>query len=262
METERKRAMSPMFATTAARRRNVAKALRVLALGAAAMTLSGCYTTTATNTVKTAEIAPPIDYRKRHPIAIREGEYVARIFVGTGRGRLTTSQRAEIVAFARSWAHDATGGVVIEIPSGTANAGAAIDSVQEIRGILIAAGVPAGSLGVQSTQPADPDKLATIKLKYPRMVAEAGPCGLWPNDIGPTTDRAYMDNRPYWNLGCSSQRNLAAMVDNPADLAQPRGETPSWGPRRNTVFDKYKKGEDPAGTYRSTDKAKISDVGK
>ena len=52
------------------------------------------------------------------------------------------------------------------------------------------------------------------------------------------------------------------MVDNPADLVQPRGETPSYTGRRTTVLDKYRKGESPATVYPDADKGKISDVGQ
>jgi type IV pilus biogenesis protein CpaD/CtpE len=41
-------------------------------------------------------------------------------------------------------------------------------------------------------------------------------------------NRDYFENQPIWNLGCVSQRNLAVMADEPADLLQPRGETPAY----------------------------------
>ena len=53
----------------------------------------------------------------------------------------------------------------------------------------------------------------------------------------------YNENRPYHNFGCANQRNLAAMIDNPADLEQPRPETPAYTMRRNAAFEKYRKGE-------------------
>ena len=61
---------------------------------------------------------------------------------------------------------------------------------------------------------------------------------------------------------CATQRNLAAMVDNPADLEQPRPETPAYTPRRNIAFDKYRKGVPTTTTYPEADKAKLSDTGK
>jgi len=94
------------------------------------------------------------------------------------------------------------------------------------------------------------------------MIATAGPCGQWPANLGPGQDASYMENRPYWNLGCASQRNLAAMVDNPADLVQPRAETPVLTSRRATALDKYRKGEATATQYPDANKGKISDLGQ
>jgi pilus assembly protein CpaD len=58
------------------------------------------------------------------------------------------------------------------------------------------------------------------------------------------------------------QRNLAAMVDNPSDLVQPRGEVPAYAPRRSVVLDKWRKGENPSGAYTGYEAGKISDLGK
>ena len=38
----------------------------------------------------------------------------------------------------------------------------------------------------------------------PTMTADAGPCGLWPDDLGPTYDREHNENVQYWNFGCAS----------------------------------------------------------
>jgi pilus assembly protein CpaD len=52
------------------------------------------------------------------------------------------------------------------------------------------------------------------------------------------------------------------MVDTPADLVQPRGETPSYTGRRSVMLDKYRKGDTPSGTYSGYDTGKITDIGK
>jgi pilus assembly protein CpaD len=84
---------------------------------------------------------------------------------------------------------------------------------------------------------------------------------MWPHDLGPTIDGEHNENLEYWNFGCASQRNLAAQVDNPADLVQPRGEDPTYTQRRTMVLEKYRRGEEPATVYANPDKGKISDVG-
>jgi pilus assembly protein CpaD len=111
--------------------------------------------------------------------------------------------------------------------------------------------------------PDDPRTLATIRLSYPRIAAVAGPCGLWPKDLGPSTlNNSYNENKPYYNFGCAYQRNMAAMVDNPSDLEQPRPETPAYTARRAAAFEKYRKGESTTTSYPEADRAKLSDTGK
>lgn len=229
---------------------------RVLALAGCAAMLAGCYTT---NTVPSGLAN---DYRLRHPIAIKEGVRTVQLFVGSRRGGLSPDQRADVLAFANTWRREATGGILIELPAGTRNELAAANAVHEVRSILSAVGIPPQAVEVRAYRTADPSKLGTVRLNYPTMTAEAGPCGLWPHDLGPTTDREHNENVPFHNFGCATQRNFAAMVDNKADLVQPRGETPPYTGRRTTVLDKYHRGESSATTYPDTEKGKISDVGK
>ena len=75
-------------------------------------------------------------------------------------------------------------------------------------------------------------------------------------------DRGYSDNKQYYNFGCAYQRNMAAMIDNPADLVQPRPESPAYTVRRTTSFAKYRKGDPTTTNYPEADKAKLSDTGK
>jgi pilus assembly protein CpaD len=55
---------------------------------------------------------------------------------------------------------------------------------------------------------------------------------------------------------------MAAMIDNPSDLVQPRSETPPYTARRTAGFEKYRKGETTTTNYPEVDKAKLSDAGK
>jgi pilus assembly protein CpaD len=233
-----------------------AQVSRLLAIAGCAAMLAGCYTD------RTLTASTPIDYRQRHPIAIREGTRTVELFIGSKRDILTATQRADVLAFAQEWHREATGGILIDLPAGTSNELAAAHALPEIRSILHAAGVPPRGVGVRNYRPDRPAALATVRVSYTTMVASAGPCGFWPHDLGPTLDREYNENREYWNLGCANQRNLAAMVENPADLVQPRGEVPPYTGRRTTVLDKYHRGESTATINPSSDKAKITDIGK
>jgi pilus assembly protein CpaD len=205
----------------------------------------------------------PDDYKQRHPIAIEEANRSTVVFVGHARGGLTASQRADVMGLGSTWMHEGTGAIHIDVPTGTPNARAAQDSLREIEAMLAAAGVPPRGIIVRRYRPEDSRFLPPIRLTYSKIAAVAGPCGLWPEDLGPSIrNKSWFDNKPYYNFGCASQRNLAAMVDNPSDLVQPRPETPAYTMRRNAAFEKYRKGTTTATSYPESDKAKLSDTGK
>jgi pilus assembly protein CpaD len=229
------------------------------ALVGLAVVLGAC--THTGDEVTTASI--PEDYRLRHPIAIQEANQSVVIFVGHARGGLSADQRADVMGLAQTWLHEATGPITADVPVDTANAAAAADAFREVQALLAAAGVPPRGITLHRYHPSDQRQMAAIRLNYPKISATAGPCGLWPEDLGPSIkDKSYLENKSWYNLGCANQRNMAAMADNPADLVQPRTETPAYTVRRTEAFEKYRKGTTTTTTYPESDKAKLSDTGK
>ena len=228
------------------------------ALVGLAVALAAC---THTDEAVTASI--PDDYRLRHPIAIQEANEQVVIFIGHARGGLSASQRADVMGLAQTWLHEATGAIVADVPVDTPNARAAADSLREVQALVAAAGVPLRGLVVHRYHPEDPRQLPAIRLSYPRISAVAGPCGIWPEDLGPSIkNKSYFENKSYYNFGCAYQRNMAAMIDNPSDLVQPRPETPAYTIRRSEAFEKYRRGTTTTTTYPEADRAKLSDTGK
>jgi pilus assembly protein CpaD len=242
---------------------------RMLRLAGAMLGLSAvlgaCTETTGSvaTPTSTAHAQVPEDYRLRHPIAIQEADRSIVLLVGHARGGLSATQRADIAGLAQSWVGEGTGAVVADVPVDTINARAAESAFREARAMLEAGGVPSGAIKVHHYTPTDPRALATVRFSYPRMAAVAGPCGTWPEDLGPSIkDRGYFENKSYYNFGCAYQRNMAAMVANPSDLVQPRPETPAYTMRRTEGFEKYRKGATTATDYPEAEKAKLSDSGK
>jgi pilus assembly protein CpaD len=229
------------------------------ALVGLAVVLGAC--THTGDEVTTASI--PDDYRQRHPIVVQEANRSVVIFVGHARGGLSADQRTDVMGLAQTWLHEATGPIIADVPVDTPNAATAADAFREVQALLAAAGVPPRGITIHRYHPDDPRQMATIRLNYPKMSAVAGPCGLWPEDTGPSIhNKSYIENKDYYNYGCAYQRNMAAMIDNPADLVQPRPETPAYMVRRTEGFEKYRKGTTSATTYPEAEKAKLSDTGK
>jgi pilus assembly protein CpaD len=241
-----------------ARRRAALICTRGLLIAGVGAALAGCNTTGTT--IDTTAAGIPNDYHQRHPITLKEGTKSVVLLVGAGRGGLSPMQRAEVLAFAQSWKREATGGVSIDRPVGAPNERAASDALRETLSIMEQAGVPHDGIGIQPYHPASP--VAPLRLNYPLTTATAGPCGLWPDDLGASYEVKHFENRQYYNLGCATQRNLASMVAEPADLVQPRAEQPAYTGKRTFGIDKWRKGDSPATTYPDASKGAISDLGK
>jgi pilus assembly protein CpaD len=243
---------------------NVAGRRRAAAIGARGLLIAGLATALAgcSNTFMSSDPTGgiPLTYKERYPITIQEGRKSLVLFVGSGRGGLSATQRAEVMAFAQSWRHDATGGVTVDRPVYGGNDRAANDTLREALSIIAMAGIPRKGVGIRPYNPHG--RNPTIRLSYPLTAATAGPCGLWPDDLGVDHERNHLENKQYYNFGCATQRNLAAMVAEPADLIQPRSDTPGYPAKRTFALDKWRKGESPATVYPDATKGAISDVGK
>src|ERR1700686_644678 len=160
------------------------RALRMAgALVGLAVVLGAC---THTDEVLTASV--PDDYRQRHPIVIQEADRSVVIFVGHARGGLSADQRADVIGLARIWVSEGTGAIVADVPVDTPNARAAESAFHEIKALLAAGGVPPRGIRLHHYHPDDPRTLATIRLSYPKITAVAGPCGVWPDDLGPSVN--------------------------------------------------------------------------
>ena len=145
----------------------------------------------------------PTDYRMRHPITLQESDRALELFIGTNRGELNPTQRAQVLAFGLGWKREATGGIVVDRPVGSSNERAAADAMREILSILAASGMPPHSIVVRTypaTGPASPPCASAIR-RSPRRPDPAA-CGR--RISGRRMNRDYFENQPPWNFGCAT----------------------------------------------------------
>ena len=189
-----------------------------------------------------------LDATQRHPIIVSQQPRKLSLQVARGSAGLSPQQRASVVDFLTKF-HAADSGnskLVISVPSGSANEIAAMNAVADLRPLLNDRGFSESSVSIEPYH-ADGDPQPPLRISYLRFAAEGPECGKWSGNLAETSR-----NLNYENYGCSQQRNLAAMVSNPADLLGPRTMTPSSAERRDVTWGKYVKG-DSSGTDRSGD---------
>jgi pilus assembly protein CpaD len=179
------------------------------------------------------------DYRERHPIMISEEPEVLDMRVGMNGPALSPEIEMAVQDYVRSYQQDGTGGITIQVPTGSANAIAAGKTGRAVHYALVRAGVPQSHISVAPYNAGDYSKVASLRLSYLRVKAVAPRCGIWP-ETQPNTFR----NADLHNFGCASQQNLAAMVANPADLVRPQPMGTANGSRRAKVITDYSKGDE------------------
>lgn len=148
---------------------------------------------------------------------------------------LSERQNQALEGFASRWRETSGRQVTIDAPSGDGRA--ASRTVLAIEERLQSLGVSPGLMRLATyDQPAGAEPV--VKIGFTRFEAEGPKCG---RDWKEFTKTA--DNTVNSNFGCAVTANLAAMIANPADLAEPRSMDDADAGRRETVLNKYRQGQ-------------------
>lgn len=213
-----------------------------------ALSLAGCTFPIANG----ADQLPQMN--NRFPIKVEP--QVASMVVPVGMdGALQARDVDRVRAFAEIW--KARGYGQLSISAEGASAGDA--SLREVRALLAAANIPDASVRVSAQGSGQADKATSVVLTYMTDKAVAESCDAnWSENIGEEPR-----NLPWRDFACASQQNLAALLEDPRDLIEPREQDPADAMRRGTVLDKYRKGEPTAAqTDSSQEGGTVSDVAK
>ncbi|TCD16423.1 CpaD family pilus assembly protein [Oricola cellulosilytica] len=195
-------------------------------------------TTAACNTADPIQVSGlPDDYRTRHPIILSEKEQTLDVPIASGQRELNIPVKSNIRAFASAFASAGTGSLYLMMPTGSPNAHA-VDFVRpQIIQAIADGGAARGRVIVQHYDAGAYGPAAPVRLSYNAVAASTAPCGNWPADLSKTAE-----NRHYYNYGCATQSNLAAIIANPVDLMGPRETSQIDAIQRAAVIEGYQSG--------------------
>ena len=225
-------------------------ATRLLALSALAVSLTGCKTSEGGEQVLGWSMVDPA---QRHPIMVTQAPTNLDVEVSRGRPGLAPEQRASVIDFLRRYKRESTTGkLVISAPGGAPNEVSVVQAAGIVKGLARSEGIAWNEIRVEPYGAEEGNPQPPLRLSFVRHSAEAPDCGRFPANLAEEAK-----NLPYANLGCASQRNLAAMVANPQDLLGPRTETTARNAnRRDVIMDKWIKGDTTAAKRDADEKAK------
>lgn len=172
-------------------------------------------------------------YDVEHPISVENRPEMLQLPVGGG---LSPRDERHIEAFAREYMATGQSKLTIAYPQG-ANAGRKVNAISAK---LTGAGVPASHV-VRGPYSTARDGQRGLVVSYYAAQAVASECPEHPGD----TLIAWRNETPS-RFGCAYQKNLAAMMADPRDLAEPRPMSPISSERRQKVLRDYQDGESTA----------------
>ncbi|MFT3729461.1 MAG: CpaD family pilus assembly protein [Terricaulis sp.] len=174
----------------------------------------------------------------QHRIEVTQTTARMEISVAPGNAVLTQKAKDDLGEFASAYLRAGHGALILSTPSGSNNADAASTVAGQARSALVTAGVSYAAVA-GSTYDASGQPDAPVIVTFARFEAQAPECApLYTQDLA-----HQMDNQPWQSFGCAMQANLAAMVEDPNDLLQPRDMDPRDSGRRDTVMGHYRAGE-------------------
>ena len=174
---------------------------------------------------------------ERHPIKVSQGEALLDLSVSSRSRGLSNAQWDQLYRYLVGYQERGNGGLVVKTPSGSANQAAAKRAYDDVRQAMRRAGISARQVRVESYY-AKYDPAAPIRLSYLELIAQGPDCPDWSENLARDPQ-----NLPWPNMGCATQKNLAAMVADPQDFLSPHPEMPRPSERRDVVWGKYVKGD-------------------
>ncbi len=221
---------------------------RLLVIALAGSGLAGCDSLMAEKQDSFSAGTQLLTPAERHPIIVSQQPHKMSVKVARGAAGLAPAQKAAMIDFLTRYRTADAGNskLIISVPSGSSNEVSAMNAVADMRPILADQGFAESSISIEPYH-AEGDPQPPVRIAYLRYAAEGPTCGKWPSNVTETSR-----NVNYENFGCATQKNLASMVANPADLLGPRTMTPASADRRDVTWDKYVKGA-PTGASRSAD---------
>lgn len=204
--------------------------------------------------VPTPEGPPVASAADRHRIQVTESAERIELPVSNGDVTLSPHARASLRALAGNYLRYGHGALVLSAPSGGPNADAASVLAHEARMALVESGVSYAAVAGSTYEGVGRE--APIIVSFARYEAQAPECApLWEQDLAHQSN-----NQPWASFGCATQANLAAMVEDPRDLVQPRDADPRDSGRRDTVMQAYRAGESTHAARSNDERVSISEA--
>lgn len=216
--------------------------LKAAFVGGAALLISACSLTAPDYQFNEDSLFhTPVDnvgYRDKYPIGVRSVTAAVELPGKSGQERLTPSEIRQISDMVSAFMEEKQSQLVVAIPGGSAGDARVLGRAKQIGDLIKRRGVAASRMMLRVASE-DTSATGPIVISYATLVVTVPDCGFW--DKESSHDET---NTSPPNFGCSQQRNIGLMIDDPRDLLEPRKTTATHDATRSSVVLKaYRAGE-------------------
>lgn len=205
------------------------------------MTASSCAVTNGGSTINS-------DPAANHPIAVEPSYREIKLGYG-GPDGMTTDDAIKFDAFLAEYRAHGNGSLGISVPAGASSRTATTFFAER----AAATGISRDKILVSTHDVANGDQ--RVDVSFITYIARASACGDWSENMSFTAE-----NHSARNLGCATQRNLAAMVSDPRDLLGPRRFDPANANRAQTIISNYEQGKPTAAEKTDEQSGAVSRI--
>jgi len=184
-----------------------------------------------------------------HPLVVDTATNAVRLSFSAADAGLMPEDAARFDAFVAQYKASGEGPINVTVPPGPTSQ----QTLTYFGERLAAAGIPRGAIMVGTRSDGD----WRVELRYSGYVAHTTNCSDWGTQQASDT----ASNLPMANFGCAVQHNIAAQIENPRDISEPRALGPADAMRRATVMGAYEKGTPTAATKNADQSVAVSNVG-
>ncbi len=227
--------------------------IKLAVMFVAALSLSACGSLPVTSDGSMVTRRGPVD---KFPIQVADEKEEITLVIAPHVFALSQADKNRVAMLAESYKHVGHGDIWVVAPTGSANSASSIGAAAEIAKVMVDQGIRPTSIKMNSYLAAETDESAPVTVLFRRYHAFTSDCGLWNRNIAFTPT-----NQSSPNLGCTTQSNLAALVEDPRDLIEPTRMDPADPARRATVFENYRAGAVTTSERSDQESGVVTDIG-
>lgn len=189
-------------------------------------------------------------YEVKHPITITQKQNSIEMPIHHDGSSFTALEEAKVKSFLYQFHSKGNSELIITAPATGTKVGSARQAVKELVEIANKIGISKDYIRIGTYRPLN-NTVGGIRMNFEYLTANAKDCSNnWSNNLADAYNNDLSDMH-----GCSTRKNLAAMIARPEDLIRARTMTPGNAARRVDVIDKYILGQSTTASRNANETA-------